>query len=147
MTESEYERVMDINLKSVFFICQTVAERMKRAGIKGHILLVSSTRGFEPAWSPYGISKWGLNGFILGLSKIVLPHGIIVNGIAPGSTATKLIAVKEGDSLYTAENSLNRLVVPEEVAQYAKILVSGLGDVLAGETIRLGAGRGIFDVR
>lgn len=147
MTESEYERVMDINLKSVFFICQTVAERMKRAGIKGHILLVSSTRGFEPAWSPYGISKWGLNGFVLGLSKIVLPYGIVVNGIAPGSTATKLIGVKEGDSLYTAENGLNRLVLPEEIAQYAKILVSGLGDVLAGETIRLGAGRGVFDIR
>ena len=70
-----------------------------------------------------------------------------MNGIAPGCTATRLIGVKEGDSLYTTENGLRRLVLPEEIAQYAKILASGLGDVLAGETIRLGVGRGVFDVR
>lgn len=59
-----------------------------------HILIISSSRGSEPAWSPYGVSKWALNGLTQGLSQMLLPHGIVVNGLAPGSTATGLIGIK-----------------------------------------------------
>ena len=52
--------------------------------MKGHILLISSSRGSEPAWSPYGISKWGINGMTKGLAEILTPVGTIVNAIAPG---------------------------------------------------------------
>lgn len=78
---------------------------------------------------------------------MLLPYGIIVNGIASSFTATELIGIREGDHLYTAENDLERLVLPEEVAKYAKLLVSNLGNMLAGETIRISGGRGVFDIR
>lgn len=116
-------------------------------GLGGHILLVSSSRGAEPAWSPYGISKWSLNGLTKGLAQILLPYGIIVNAIAPGSTATELIGVKSGDSIESEENGLGRLVMPVEVANVAKLLVSGAGDMIVGETIHISGGRGLFDIR
>lgn len=87
---------MDVNLKGTFFACQSIGKYMKANKVKGAILLVSSSRGSEPAWSPYGISKWGLKGLTKGLGKMFAPYGINVNAIAPGSTATRLIGIKEG---------------------------------------------------
>ena len=120
---------------------------MRDNAIKGHILLISSSRGSEPAYSPYGLSKWGLNGLTQGLAKLLLPHGIIVNAIAPGSTATPLLGIKEGDNLYCDENGMERYIVPDEVAAYARMLVSDMGNVVIGETIHVSAGRGVFDIR
>jgi NAD(P)-dependent dehydrogenase (short-subunit alcohol dehydrogenase family) len=147
MVPEEYERVMNINLKGPFFICQSIGKYMKEKKIKGHILLISSSRGSEPAWSPYGISKWGLNGLTLGLAKMMLPYGIIVNAIAPGSTATDLLDVKEGDSIYSIENGLERYAMPDEIASYAKLMVSDVGNMIVGETIRISGGRGTIDLR
>lgn len=149
MTPEEFDRVMNINLRGPFFICQAFAEYMVKAksSDKRHILLVSSSRGSEPAWSPYGISKWALNGLTMGLAQTLLPHGIIVNAIAPGSTATELIGVKEGDSITTGENRVGRLAMPDEVANLAKLLVSPAGDMIVGETVHISGGRGVIDIR
>lgn len=147
MNPDEFDRVMNINLRGVFFACQSVGKYMKDNHIKGSILLVSSSRGSEPAFSPYGISKWGLKGLTEGLGKMLIPYGINVNAIAPGSTATPLLGVKEGDSITSNENGMNRLIMPDEVATLAKLLVSDAGKMIDGETIHISAGRGIFDIR
>lgn len=147
MTPKEFERVMDINLKGVFFVCQSIGNYMRKAKIKGSILIVSSSRGSEPAWSPYGISKWGLKGLVEGLGKVLIPYGINVNAIAPGATATALIGIKEGDSITSNENGMNRLVMPDEVAAFAKLLVSDAGKMIDGEVLHIAAGRGTFDIR
>lgn len=149
MAPDEFDRVMNINLRGPFFLCKAFAEyMMKDKNIdKKHILLVSSSRGSEPAWSPYGISKWALNGLTQGLAQMLLPHDIIVNAIAPGSTATELIGVKEGDSITTGENKVGRLAMPDEVANLAKLLVSPAGDMIVGETVRISGGRGVMDIR
>lgn len=147
MTPSEFDRVMDINLKGTFFACQAIGKYMQENNVKGSILLVSSSRGAEPAWSPYGISKWGINGLTKGLAKIFSSYGINVNAIAPGSTATSLIGIKEGDSISSDENNYGRLVMPEEVATIAKILVSDAGKMVDGEVIHVAAGRGTFEFR
>ena len=147
MTPDEYDRVMSINLKGVYFACVEMAKYWKEKQRKGHILLISSSRGSEPAWSPYGISKWGINGMTKGLAEILTPEGIIVNAIAPGSTATPLLGIHEGDSIYSEDNKLGRMIVPDEIATYAKLLVSDAGDMLAGETIHISGGRGVWDIR
>ena len=147
MTVNEYDRVLNINLRGMYFMCQVVARYMRSNRIRGYILLISSSRGSEPAWSPYGISKWGLNGLTKGLAQRLSPYGIIVNAIAPGSTATELIGVMEGDNIYTEENKVNRLIMPDEVADLARMLVSGAGDMIIGETIHISGGRGLFDIR
>lgn len=150
MTSEEYDRVMNINIRGAYFVCKEFAEYMmkhRQGAVKNHILLVSSSRGSEPAWSPYGISKWAMKGLTQGLAQILLPRGIIVNAIAPGSTATELIGVKEGDSIYSMENGVGRLIVPDEVANVAKLLVSSAGDMIVGETIHVSGGRGVCDIR
>lgn len=83
MTESGFDRVMNINLKGTYFMCQAMARYFVQNNIKGKILLISSSRGTEPAQSPYGISKWGINGMVKGLGKLFLQHGITINAIAP----------------------------------------------------------------
>lgn len=149
MTPSEFDRVMGVNIRSTYFICQKFAEQMilHRSEGKKHILLISSSRGSEPAWSPYGISKWSLNGFTKGLAQILLPYGIVVNAIAPGTTATELIGIKPGDDIASEENKIGRLIMPDEVANIAKLLVSSAGDMIVGETIHVSGGRGIIDIR
>ncbi len=147
MTPEEYDRVMAVNLKGSFFLAREVAKQMIALNKKGHILFVGSSRGFEPAWSPYGISKWGLRGLTEGLAQILMPYGIVVNGIAPGSTATSLIGVSDGDSIASGENGAGRLVMPAEVASWAKMLVGAPGDMVIGETVLVSAGRGRIDVR
>lgn len=147
VSPEEFDRVMNINLKGVFFACQDIGKYMINNGIKGSILLISSSRGSEPAWSPYGISKWGLKGLTEGLGQMFIPYGINVNSIAPGSTATRLIGIKEGDSISSEENGMNRLVMPDEVATLAKLLVSDAGKMIDGEVIHIAAGRGTFDIR
>ena len=147
MTPEEYDRVMNINLKGVYFVCIEMAKYWKEKQKKGHILLISSSRGSEPAWSPYGISKWGINGLVKGLAEILIEKGIIVNGIAPGSTATALIGVSTDDTIYSEENKVGRFILPEEVAEVAKLLVSPAGDMIVGEVVPVSGGRGTFDIR
>lgn len=149
MTPDEFDRVMNINIKGVYFVCREFAKEMKQrpSRSKRHMLLVSSSRGAEPAWSPYGLSKWSLNGLTQGLAQLLLPDGIIVNSIAPGSTATDLIGVKEGDNIFSWENGNKRFVMPDEVSNVARLLVSSSGDMIVGQTIYVSGGRGVFDIR
>lgn len=147
MNPEEFDRVMAINLKGAFFACQSIGKYMRDANIRGSILLISSSRGSEPAWSPYGISKWGLKGMTQGLAKIFCQYGINVNAISPGSTATGLIGFQEGNSIASDENAMNRLIMPEEIANLAKLLVGDAGKMIDGEIIHISAGRGTFDIR
>ena len=147
VSPSEYDRVMNINLKGAFFMCQSLGRYMQESCIKGNILLVSSSRGNEPAWSPYGISKWCLNGFTQGLAKMMTPLGITVNAIAPGSTATELIGIKDGDSIASEENKIGRLIMPFEIGTLAALLVSESGKMINGEVIHISGGRGLWDIR
>lgn len=147
MTPSEFERVMKINIEGAYFSSIAAARYMKDNNIRGHILLISSTRGLEPAWSPYGISKWGINGMVKGMAQQLAPLGIKVNAIAPGSTATALLHYQEGQSINSDENKEGRFVMPDEVANLAKLLVSDCGNMITGEVISVSAGRGTFDIR
>lgn len=147
-TIEEYDKVMDINLKGTYFMCQTVAKYMIDKKIKGHILIISSQSALEPSWSPYRLSKLGIDGIVRGMGQRLLGHGIIVNAIGPGPTATTMQKdYKEGGSIYTPLNPIHRFTMPEEVAEYAKLLVSDLGNTIVGQTIYMSGGRGITEIR
>lgn len=144
----EYDRILDINLRGVYFMVQSVAKRMISDKVSnGHILIVSSSAGNEPAWSPYRVSKWGLKGITEGMASALVPHGIVVNAIAPGSTATPLIGVEEGDSISAEDNRLGRFAMPEEIAEFAVMLASPIGDMVVGDTLYVSGGRGVCDIR
>lgn len=144
----EYDRILDINLRGVYFMVQSVAKRMISDKVSnGHILIVSSSAGNEPAWSPYRVSKWGLKGITEGMASALVPHGIVVNAIAPGSTATPLLGVEEGDSISAEDNRLGRFAMPEEIAEFAVMLASPIGDMVVGDTLYVSGGRGVCDIR
>lgn len=144
--ENEYDNIMDINLKGTYFITQAVANHMIKRNVKGHILMVSSQSALEPSWSPYRLSKFGLNGITRGIAQQLLPYGIVVNGIGPGPTATGMQNYHEGDSISTNGNPAKRYTMPQEIAIYAKYLVSDMGNMIIGNTIYLSGGRGIIEV-
>lgn len=147
VTEEEYKSVMDINLKGTYFMCQKVALYMIKNKIKGHILIVSSQSALEPSWSPYRLSKLGISGITAGIAKKMLPYGIVVNAIGPGPTATSMQDECIRGSIYTSDNPIQRYTLPDEVAEYAKLLVSHLGDTIVGETLYMSGGRGTIDMR
>lgn len=144
LTPDEFDHVMGVNLRGTFFATRAAARVMNEGG---HILLVGSSRGSEPAWSPYGISKWGIRGMTLGLAKQLASKGISVNSIAPGATATHLIGYEDGDSISAPENAFERYIMPSEVAGMACYLLSDAAKMVTGETIHISGGRGSFDIR
>ena len=147
VTEEEYDSIMGVNLKGTYFMCQKVSQYMIDNKIQGHILIISSQSALEPSWSPYRLSKLGIDGITRGMAQRLLEHGIIVNGIGPGPTATTMQKHYDGKDLYTALNPIHRFTTPEEVAEYAAMMVSNLGDTIVGDTLYMSGGRGIIEIR
>jgi len=142
ISEEEYDHVMDINVKGVFFACQAVSRYMIDNKIKGHILNISSSSALRPAWTPYQMSKWSIRGFTQGLADTLLPYGIIVNAIGPGQTATGMLGMEDNESIYNGSNPCGRYATPEEIANLALFMVGQTGDLIIGETFYMTGGSG-----
>ena len=111
--------------------------------IKGHILIISSHRVLEASWSPYRLSKRGIEGITEGIAQRLVPYGIVVNAIGPGPAATAMQDELIEGSIYTPENPIERYTLPEEVAEYAKMMVSELGNTIIGQTLYMSGGAGV----
>lgn len=145
MTEEEFDIIMDTNVKGTFFVCQSMAKHMIENKVKGNILNISSSSALRPAWGPYQMSKWAINGFTLGLAKQLLPHGIVVNSIAPGQTATPMIGKKtDTDNIYNDYVISGRYIMPAEIAQLATFMVSDMGRMIVGDTFYMTGGSGVI---
>lgn len=94
-----YEKVMDTNLKGTYFLSKKIVQYMIENHIEGNILNIVSASSVRSAISPYQLSKWGLRGLTMGFAKMLAPYGIIVNGIAPGPTATSML-LKKGKKIF-----------------------------------------------
>lgn len=140
--ETEYDQIMETNAKGTFFMSQLVGKFMIDNGIKGHILNVTSSSALRPAWTPYQMSKWAVKGLTLGLADMMIPHGIVVNAIAPGPTATPMLGRKDCDNIYEPYTPSRRYAMPEELASLAVFMVSGAGDMIVGDTFYMTGGSG-----
>ena len=144
-TEADYDRILDTNLKGVFFLSQIVAHYMKDNNIQGNILNVASSSSLRPAASAYTVSKWGIRGLTLGMARLLAPHGVVVNGIAPGPTATPMLmtgGVREDISL--KQNLTGRYAMPEEIANMAVVLVSNMCRMVVGDIVYMTGGAGLI---
>lgn len=146
MTEDEYDRIMDVNVKGTYFMSQAVSQFMIEKKIKGHILNVASSSALRPAHSPYCISKWAVRGMTLGMADVLLPHGIVVNAIAPGPVATLMLGKQEGDSIDNPDMVGGRYAMPSEIASLAVFMVSNLGDLIVGDTYYISGGSGLISL-
>ena len=147
VTEKSYDRVLDINLKGVYFMTQAAGNYMKLNNIKGHILNVSSAASLKPAWTPYEVSKWGVRGITLGAADELVSYGIVVNAIGPGPVATRMLGYNQGDSLYTDCVPTERFATPDEIAQLAVIMVSDMCNLVIGDTFYITGGSGTVKYR
>lgn len=143
MSEKEYNRVMDINLKGLYFSSMFVAKIMIQNKTHGHILNVSSASSLRPASNPYALSKWGIRGLTIGLADELLKHNIIVNAIGPGPVATLMNGRTPDDSVAHPSNPSGRCATVEEVAELACYLVSDKADLVVGDTFYISGGGGI----
>jgi len=146
ITEEDYDRTMDTNVKGTFFMCQAMANYMIKDHIKGHILNLSSSSALRPAWSPYEMSKWTIRGLTVGLADTLVEHGIVVNAIAPGPTATPMLGVSADGDIDLPSSPIGRYATPEEIANLALILVSDMGDLVVGDTLYATGGSGIISL-
>lgn len=142
-TEEVYDAVLDTNVKGVFFLSQLIGKYMKDNRIKGNILNIASSSSLRPASSAYTISKWGIRGLTKGLAKSLAPYGITVNGLAPGPTATPML-MKEGETNLIKKIPLGRYILPEEIANMAVFLVSGMGRPIIGDIVYMTGGAGVI---
>jgi NAD(P)-dependent dehydrogenase (short-subunit alcohol dehydrogenase family) len=135
VTEPEFDSVINVNLKSTYFMCQLFAKYFRKQRKKGHIVNVASKTGILPSVKPYGISKWGIVGLTKGLGKNLAEYGIIVNGVAPGEVATPLLNWEEGVCPARRANKIGRVTFPCEIAQIILHLAGCIGEKLIGEVI------------
>ncbi len=142
VSEQLWDSVMAVNLKSMYFACQLVANYMIEKGIKGHILNVSSASCAKPGWTPYEISKNGVRALTLGFADKLVKNGIIVNSIAPGPVATPMLGKQGIEELAWAGNPTGRMATPQEIANWAVFLVSSMGDLVVGDTFFVSGGSG-----
>jgi NAD(P)-dependent dehydrogenase (short-subunit alcohol dehydrogenase family) len=90
ITEAEYDRVFDINVKGLLFTLQAVAKEMVGRGVKGKIINIASQAGRrgEPLVAVYCASKAAVISITQSAGLALIPHGINVNGISPGVVDT-----------------------------------------------------------
>lgn len=142
--EKKYDEVLDTNLKGTFFLCQLFGHYMINNQIKGNILNIASSSSLRPASTAYTISKWGIRGLTLGLAKMLSPHNITVNGLAPGQTLTKMSKFADPNNIHNGNVPLGRYILPEEIANMAVVLVSDMGKSILGDIVYMTGGAGIL---
>jgi len=137
--ECEWDRIYNINVKGNYFLSQYIAKDWKGSMFDGYkkIINIGSQGGYVGATYPYRMSKWDVRGLTEGLGKALIADNIIVNGIAPGVVKTQMqeFSMRQGDNLYTDQNPIHRVCLPEEIAELALFLCSDASNYIIGQTI------------
>jgi len=145
MTESDWDHVIDVNLKGSFLCAQAAARRMVEAGRGGAIVNLGSVamRG-ALLGVHYSASKAGVMGLTRAMALALAPHRIRVNAIAPGLTDTaqprygntEAELVEMGRQIPLG----GRMATPEEIARVAVFLAAEDAGWITGQTIHVNGG-------
>lgn len=143
MTESDWDRVLDINLKSCFNTCKAIVRSMMKAK-RGRIINISSVVGLtgNPGQTNYAASKAGMIGFSKALAKELASRRILVNCIAPGFIQTNMTdkltdSQKEGILKAIPMGELGKT---DDVANAACFLASSMAEYITGQVITVDGG-------
>jgi len=144
VSDDDWDRVLDVNLRGPFLLCRGLMEGMKRRR-DGRIInsssLAARVGGIE-AGIHYAASKAGLIGLTRTLAKEGGPYGITANAIAPGIIATEPVArqIAGHEDAYEATIPLRRLGRPEDVANVVLFLASPLASYVTGIVVDINGG-------
>jgi NAD(P)-dependent dehydrogenase (short-subunit alcohol dehydrogenase family) len=128
MTPEAWERVLNTNLRGVFYCIRSFARLMIRGG-GGHIVNISSLAGKNPLpnGAAYAASKWGLNGLSYSVAEELRTHNIRVSVVCPGSVDTEF-------GPHTGKNP-NKMLKPDDVAHVVAMLVTQAPQSFASEVL------------
>jgi 3-oxoacyl-[acyl-carrier protein] reductase len=146
LTDEVWDRILAVNLKGAFFCCRAVAPYMQ-AQNRGCIVNVSSVAGIHAVGSSiaYAASKAGLINMTVALAKVLGPHGVRVNAVAPGFIETRWLQGGLGQAYDVAKQRtsertpLRRVSTPEDVAEVIAGLITSAGFV-TGQTVVIDGG-------
>jgi 3-oxoacyl-[acyl-carrier protein] reductase len=141
MEESDWDHIIDMNLKSVFLCSQAVLPAMLKQRY-GKIVSISSIYGFtgNATRSSYAAAKAGVAVLTKSLALEVVTDGINVNAIAPGRVATDRVRGHYSEAEWAervAAIPMHRAATPEEIAPTALFLVKDENSYITGQTIHV----------
>jgi len=144
VSESEWDRLMEVNLKGTFFLSREALSVMKKQR-RGKIINIASLAGKIGgiAVGPdYAASKAGVICLTKSLAKDAAPYGITVNCVCPGVIMTAMTAVlpKKEIKAYRKTIPLGRIGTPEDVANAVFFLASEKADYITGEILDVNGG-------
>ncbi len=137
-TAEEFDKVIDLNVKAVFYAILPAARIMKEQG-GGCIINTSSMVSIsgQPAGVGYPASKFAVNGLTISLARELGKDNIRVNAVAPGVTRTDMVAALPEQTVQaiSARIPLGRAGEPEEVADAFLYLASDMASYVTGEIL------------
>jgi 3-oxoacyl-[acyl-carrier protein] reductase len=149
VADADWNRIMAINLDAVFVLCRAVVPGMKKAG-RGRIILVSSRAGSHASLhgiQAYTAAKHAVNGLVRQLAADLGPHGITVNGVAPGLVRTTPARDRQwvsygeaGQKAMLSRIGLRRLGTADDIAKVTAFLASDLAGFVNGVIIPVDGG-------
>src|SRR3954466_8865415 len=146
VTEEDYDTVLDVNLKGVFFTTQAFARHLMARKSPGKVINMSSVHEDLPFpnFTPYCASKGGLKMMTRNLAIELAPYGITVNSIAPGAIETaintKLLNDPAKLGALLSQIPLKRLGKTNDVAGVAAFLASSDADYMTGSSVFVDGG-------
>lgn len=146
VTEEDYDSVLNVNLKGVFFATQAIVQHLKETQRTGKIINISSVHEELPFphFTAYCASKGGMKMMMRNLAVELGPLGITVNNVAPGAieTAMNKSLLNDPQKLNALLKNipLNRMGKPEDVAAMVAFLASSDADYITGSTFFVDGG-------
>jgi NAD(P)-dependent dehydrogenase (short-subunit alcohol dehydrogenase family) len=143
-TEQEWDRMIDINLKGVFFCAQAVLPHMRdrRAGAIVNLSSLAAKTGGVAAAPPYGAAKAGVSALTIHLAKVMAPFGVRVNALAPGVIDTDMVRgmASAVHADLAKQIPLGEKGRAEDVAHAALFLASDEARHITGEIVDVNGG-------
>jgi len=145
-TEEDWDHILNVNLKTAFFLSQEVAKRQigQGGGKHIHISSVRSLLGISRGYISYCTSRGGMNMMIKQLATEWAKFGITVNGIGPTFTRTSLVADYLNDPVFyknlVARIPLGRVCEPRDIAALATFLAAPASDFITGQIVFVDGG-------
>ena len=145
ISEADWDKIMAVNLKSVFLCCKAAAPYLREQR-SGKIINISSVAGKRGGGllgnSAYAASKAGVMGLTKGLARELGPYGINVNAVIPALTETDMTKDLPEDKRAMIINGipLGRAGKPQDIANAVLFLASSLSDFICGEMMDVDGG-------